>query len=76
MLKLYINYDATEELQECDLYPDEGIVIKQKLINSTGVLNSTLEFTKDFLIPATDRNNFLLGHYLNYYQNHPKPAIY
>jgi len=62
-LKLYLNYDKTEQLQECDLYPDEGISIKQKLISATGLLNTTIEFTKDFLIPASGRNNGLLGQY-------------
>ena len=63
MLKLFINYDTSGELQECDMYPDEGITIKQRLISSTGLLNTTMEFTQDFLIPASGRNNGLLGQY-------------
>lgn len=64
-LKLYINYNTFQQLRECDLYPDEGIVIKESLLSTTGLKNATAEFTKEFTIPATGRNNGLLGNYQN-----------
>lgn len=48
-----------------ELYPDEGIVLKRKLLGATGLNSGTVAFTKEFKIPATDHNNILLGHYEN-----------
>lgn len=46
-----------------DLYPDETIVLKRTLLSEDRVGASTSNFTKDFTIPATKNNSYLLGHY-------------
>jgi len=56
-LKLYING------QSLDLYPDEGITLKRKIIGATGIDSPNSSFTKDFNIPASPINNYLLSHY-------------
>jgi len=48
-----------------DMYPDEGIILKEKILNDTGINGGISTFTKDFTIPASPNNNLLLGHYDN-----------
>ena len=46
-----------------DLYPDESIVLKRNIYNEDGLSNSNANFTKDFMLPASNNNNLAFGHY-------------
>lgn len=65
MIKLYTDDGALE------LFPDEGVILKEKLLDDTGLQGGIASFTKDFTIPASSNNNKLLSHYENKHIDNP-----
>ena len=47
---------------QLDFYPDESIEIKKDVFSENRAGSSVSDFTKDFRLPATSNNNYLLGH--------------
>ena len=62
-IELYLNTDSTGMQIKMDMYPDESIVLKRNIYNEDGLSNSNANFTKDFMLPATNNNNLAFGHY-------------
>ena len=63
-LALYINYkNQYTGLARCDLYADEGVILKRQILSETGLDNTNRQFTRAFNIPATPTNNELLKHW-------------
>ena len=64
--EIYVGSTPTVDItdyKKADLYPDESIVLKRNIYNEDGLSNSNANFTKDFMLPATNNNNLAFGHY-------------
>jgi hypothetical protein len=61
-LKLFMSHSASG-LEQVDLFPDETIVFNRMVVEESILESTNFSFTKDFTIPASDRNNKLLRHF-------------
>ena len=51
--------------EQLDLYADENIEINSSVTDIEDIEKNTTEFTKDFTVPASNKNNRLFKHYYN-----------
>jgi hypothetical protein len=59
-LQLYINGERVE------LFEDESINVTSSIQNSKDISKIFTDFSKDFTVPATSKNNKIFKHYYNY----------
>ena len=59
-LQLYINGERVE------LFQDESINVTSSIQNSKDISKIFTDFSKDFTVPATSKNNKIFKHYYNY----------
>jgi hypothetical protein len=59
IISIYIGND------KIDLFKDETIEVNSSIINSSDITKNTTDFSKNFTVPASDRNNQLFKHYYN-----------
>ena len=59
-LQLYINGERVE------LFEDESINVTSSIQNSKDISKIFTDFSKDFTVPATAKNNKIFKHYYNY----------
>jgi len=51
--------------EKLDLFGDENITVQSSIINSQDITSNTGDFSKDFSVPATDKNNNIFKHFYN-----------
>ena len=50
---------------ELDLFKDENIEINSSVVDIENIESNTTEFSKDFTVPASNKNNRTFKHYYN-----------
>ncbi len=65
MIQLFIKISAAENF-EVDIDQNTRIALNKSLLEITDIQKRTGEFTRTFLLPATDKNNTFFGHWKDF----------
>ena len=65
MIRLVVQNQVTEELQELDTFGNENIALTLQVDDVRDIESKNASYSKDFNLPATKRNNKFFEHYYN-----------
>lgn len=65
MIRLVVQNQATNELQELDTFGNENINLTLQVDDVRDIESKNASYSKDFNLPATKRNNKFFEHYYN-----------
>ena len=63
MIRLVVQNQVTNELQELDTFGNENIALTLQVDDVRDIESKNASYSKDFNLPATKRNNKFFEHY-------------